>query len=528
MPLHDSQPLLRNLYVLLIRERIREERVIPYIPYILPPRSPRAAHSFSVAQIKQLLSSPKYSIGRCYQVEEKNGCLRIQESSRNPPTEREQARFKQMTNEHFAGKYVARCFRVTVNVEEDNHHLQVPCWEFVLAPTNVEVWNFFKPHFVEKLPDLHEYACQARAKLNPLLSDLKQEEAEKIGSTFQAPLVASLPLIPVSFPDSAEVVFDLCEEILKLIPERDGRVSNPFTRQCFQLKDLQLRQDVVEILADRIKAQQNPSEFFRELLDLQGDNEAVLAEPVKKKLAHLKPSQHQAFSDYVLKGANSESPFSSLLILELVSLGENAVIDEFEARYGIRSQSMKCSDQRLVFSFTNKDYQALLKEYENNPALLPVNYTKKEGNTWEVTLNINEYKQMIQDNEDNVTRLLASFQRYHEHLIHSASSRFKRTTLKQSDLHTKKEETLKLIQALHGSMPEEGSAQKLIAFRKKLPNAAKKLNVIRDEWPWRLMKRIITFLTLGIAHYCCKIWKIEGKEQVRKATDTLQPKPQRP
>jgi hypothetical protein len=517
---------------LLIVERPLQQEAIPYIlpqPQRRRPQDRENAEALppqrdvlSAGKINQLLRA--FSISHCYRVEEQNGKLSIRESSTNPPNESTQGRFRQMLTQHLAGAYVARWFQKPVG------NAYVPCWEFAPAPTDEDVWRFFDSHLKQECQSLYDYAQQSTKYLGNVPLDEKN-----IGETHVGLLSASLPKIPVSFPDTDDV-FDLCGEVLKLIPERDGRIINPLTRQPCFLSDLTLRKDVQEILSDRVQAQTHPIVFFRGLWKLQQESKSEqLAESVTKKLANLKPAQHEALSSYLftliedpLYASFIEDPlyasFVELLAIYLIPLTQNRAIDEFEARYGIRSQSIQCQEENVILSFTDKDYQDLLKEYGNKPESLPLNYEKAANNTWEVKITITAFKKMVQDNKKNVANFLMDFNRYQDHLIHSESSRFKRKILTQADLNIKKEETSKLIKILQGNGLEETDAKKLIAFRKALPEAAKKLSTRRDEWLWWVMKVIATGLTVGIAHCCGQIWKVEGQEKVNEVKEILRPK----
>ncbi|MCC2666298.1 MAG: hypothetical protein K0S63_214 [Gammaproteobacteria bacterium] len=518
--------------------RVQVRPIRNEIPFIIqpgqaaqPPRReiaqafPRRRENPLVGEVTKLLTA--FAINQCYRVYEENGKVCIRESSNNPPNESSQARFKQMLKQHLAGEHVARFFQ--------KKGLNVPAWEIFPASTPDEIWNFFSPHLQKEYRTLYEYAILSMQCLG---QGVKQgEEKDQLGVTFQGPLLASLPTIPVSFPDTPDSVFDLCEEVLKLIPERDGKIRNPLTNQVFPLEELTLRKDVLDILADRIQAQESPAAFIDKLKNLQGNVNAELAPAVIQKLNTLKPSQHEKLSSYLSElPLEQEEPFSKLLAVHLLSLTENIAIDEFEARYGIRSQSIECKDGEITFSFTDENYQNLLKEYGNKSKLLPLTYhgnkskllpltyQRVDNNMWKVTLTLTEYQQMVQDNQTNVLNFLQNFIDYQAHLIQSESSRFKRKILTQTDLNTKKQETAKLIKILTGNSLEETDAKKLIAFRKALPEAAKKLNARRDEWLWWVMKFIVTGLTLGSAYCCYGIWEVEGQKQVNEAEKILRPK----
>ncbi len=517
----------RRIRELLLVGRGLHQEPMPYIIPQLPARAPQPRENAQAlpqrglllkSEINRLLQA--FSINHCYRVEQNNRKLYIRESSVNPPNENTQARFRQMLTQHLAGAHVAHFF-LEYRRQSNQKTVQVPCWELAPAPTAEAIWGFFSPYLKNECPSLYDYAQESTKCLGNVSLDEKN-----IGETHVGLLSASLPTIPVSFPDTPDDVFDLCGEVLKLIPERDGRILNPLTRQPCNLKDLMLRKDVRDILADRVQAQESPAAFIEKLQNLQSEvnQEEKLAHTVIQKLNTLKPSQHEALSSYLSTlNDNKREKFIKLLAVHFISLTENAAIDEFEARYGIRSQSIECKGENITFSFTDKDYQDLLKEYGNKPQSLPLTYKRANNNIWEVTIAITKYQQMVHDNHQNIANFLANFNAYHNHLIQSESSRLKRKMLTQSDLNAKKDETSKLIKILRGNALEETDAKKLIAFRKALPEAAKKLNARRDEWLWWVMKAIATGLTVGIAHCCGKIWKVEGQEKVNEVKEILRP-----
>jgi len=323
--------------------------------------------------IDDLLASPQYSINRCYRTKKTERGFTIRESSRLPPNDREQARFNQLIKEKLAGEYIALFTKENISSER-GVIVSVPCWEFIQAPTNDDVFRLFKPALGKECKHIYDYitASKTRLKSAPLLE-------KEIGDTFVGAITASIPKIPVSFPDSPNIIFDLCGEVLRLIPERDGSILNPYTKKPHKLSQLLPRADVVDILASRIS---------------------------------------------------------------------DSMADTFEARYGIRGQLAPSAEEAkeenptITFSFTDDAYKALLAEYENKPQALPLEYKKQVDGTWQVTLTIQQYLQMVQDNKDNVTHLLLDFNRYRDHLTHSQSSLLKNTVLLQKDLHTKKADRL--------------------------------------------------------------------------------------
>ena len=408
-------------------------------------------------------------------------------------------------------------------------------WKLISAPTDDDVFQAFLPTLKAKeYATLYSYIEEVR----PLLSTASLLESQ-IGETYRGPLTCSVTKIPVSFPDAPVdgEFYDLCGEILRFVPDEQGRIQNPFTRQYCYIHQLRPRQDIANILTDRIHAQENPQLFMHQLFQQQQEEKggnANLAEPIKNRLQALKEAQHRKLAAHILSDENI--PFINLvrtdptISLEIKKI-QTTLSNEFRARYGILCCQVESKKDCKIFSVTNDEYQAWLQQYENK-SLLPVNFIRV-GDLWQATLTKAEYEQMVTDNKETVTHLLASFKKYQEHLQPSVSefkssglaTKFQRNVLmpckKKVLIQTKNNETQSLIDNL--TAKNKPDAEKLIDFRENLPKVAKQLNARRDEWPWWLMKVTVTGLTLGMAHFVCKIWQVEGRELMNDITNQLRP-----
>lgn len=220
--------------------------------------------ALSAAIIKKLLDISNCS--QHYRVEISGDCLKIRESTQQPPIQRRKERFEELVRQlegkgifkfadtHFVGIIDGReinipCKSVTqinvrklcaflgLGVTEKPQNVEESVW--VVIPNEIKIrWNRFSP-------ELQEYivtCCEPNAGDN-IVNLL---ETKLITDSKRSPITFDVPNIPVHLPNpdlkggASNEVYDLVEilNIKQRDPNHPERRADPLTRRYFDLKEV--------------------------------------------------------------------------------------------------------------------------------------------------------------------------------------------------------------------------------------------------------------------------------------------------